>query len=140
MGTTSMLAVLLGATVLLASRIASWRLILGQILGLAAVATMFNVLMGGGVSALPWVWHLVLGSFAFSAVFVATDPASSASTDAGRWIQGLIVGALVVTIRVANPAHPDGVVAAVLLGSVLAPLIDHIVIWLNVRRRAWRHG
>ena len=139
-GTTSMLAVLLGGIVLLASRIASWRLIFGQLLGLVAVATACNAFMGGGISALPWYWHLVLGSFAFSAVFVATDPASSASTDAGRWIQGLIVGALVVAIRVANPAHPDGVIAAVLLGSVLAPLIDHMVIWVNVRQRAWRHG
>jgi Na+-transporting NADH:ubiquinone oxidoreductase subunit B len=105
-----------------------------------AIVTACNVLTDGEISALPWHWHLVLGGFAFSAVFVATDPASSASTNAGRWVQGLMVGALVVAIRVANPAHPDGVIAAVLLGSVLAPLIDHIVIWFNVKRRAWRRG
>jgi Na+-transporting NADH:ubiquinone oxidoreductase subunit B len=140
MGTTSVLAVLLGGLLLLASRIASWRLILGQVLGLVAVATACNVLGGGQMLALPWHGHLVLGSFAFCAVFVATDPASSASINAGRWVQGLVVGALVVTIRVANPAHPDGVIAAVLLGSVLAPLIDHVVVWVNIKRRAWRHG
>ena len=89
---------------------------------------------------MPWFWHLVLGSFAFGVVFVATDPGSSASTNTARWIQGLIAGGLVVMIRVVNPSHPDGVVIALLLGSVLAPLIDYAVIWFNVRQRAQRYG
>ncbi|MDH3639173.1 MAG: RnfABCDGE type electron transport complex subunit D [Gammaproteobacteria bacterium] len=141
MGTTSVLAVVLGGAILLLTRIASWRLIGGQLLGMIFMATLVNGLAGAaGVATLAWYWHLVLGSFAFGAVFVATDPASSASTNAGRWIQGFVAGALVVIIRVANPAHPDGVIAALLLASILAPLIDHIAIWFNVRRRAARDG
>lgn len=141
MGTTSLLAIGLGGVILIVTRIASWRLILGQLLGLALVVSLCNLLGDEqGVAALPWHWHVVLGGFAFGAVFLATDPASAASTNAGRWAQGLIVGALVVMIRVANPAHPDGVVLAVLMGSILAPLIDHVVIWFNVRQRARRYG
>jgi Na+-transporting NADH:ubiquinone oxidoreductase subunit B len=83
---------------------------------------------------------MVLGSYAIGAVFIATDPASSAATNAGRWAQGLLLGALVVLIRVINPSHPDGVIPVLLLGSMLAPLIDHAVIWFNIRRRALRHG
>ena len=138
-GTTSVLAILLGGALLVWRRIASWRLICGQVVGLVLVATLCN-LLGGGILGLPWYWHLVLGSFAFGTVFVATDPASSASTDTGRWIQGLLVGGLVVIIRVVNESHPDGVIPALLMGSILAPLIDYIVIWFNVRQRAQRHG
>jgi Na+-transporting NADH:ubiquinone oxidoreductase subunit B len=141
MGATSLLAIGLGGTILIVTRIASWRLILGQVLGLAVVVTLCNLFgREQGIAMLPWYWHVALGSFAFGAVFLATDPASAASTNAGRWAQGLIVGALVVTIRVANPAHPDGVVLAILMGSILAPLIDHVVIWFNVRQRARRYG
>ena len=141
MGTTSLLAIGLGGAMLIVTRIASWRLILGQLLGLMLVVILFN-LFGSeqGITTLPWHWHVVLGSFAFGAVFLATDPASSASTNAGRWVQGLMVGALVVMMRVANPAHPDGVILAVLMGSILAPLIDHVVIWFNVKQRARRYG
>lgn len=141
MGTTSVLAVAVGVVILVVTRVGSWRLIVAQLLGLAALATLYNVIGDHeGIAALPWYWHLVLGSFAFGAVFLATDPASSASTNAGRWVQGLMVGALVVVIRVANPAHPDGVILAVLMGSICAPLIDQVVIWSNVRRRARGHG
>jgi Na+-transporting NADH:ubiquinone oxidoreductase subunit B len=141
MGTTSLLAVGLGGAVLIMTRIASWRLILGQLLGLTLVATLCNIFSGEqGIATLPWHWHVLLGTFAFGAVFLATDPASSASTNAGRWVQGVVVGALVVMMRVANPAHPDGVILAVLMGSILAPLIDHIVIWFNVKQRARAGG
>jgi Na+-transporting NADH:ubiquinone oxidoreductase subunit B len=141
MGTTSVLAIALGAAVLIVTRIASWRLILGQLLGVALVAGVCNMFGGEqGVETLPWQWHLVLGSFAFGAVFLTTDPASAAATNAGRWAQGFVVGALVVTLRVANPAHPDGVVLAILMGSMLAPLIDHVVIWFNVKQRVRGHG
>lgn len=141
MGTTSVLAIGLGGAVLIVTRIASWRLMLGQLLGLTLVASLCNIFGGEhGVATLPWHWHLVLGSFAFGAVFLATDPASAAATNAGRWAQGLVVGALVVTMRVANPAHPDGVILAILMGSILAPLIDQVVIWFNVQQRARGHG
>ncbi|MGI9305189.1 MAG: RnfABCDGE type electron transport complex subunit D, partial [Gammaproteobacteria bacterium] len=99
MGATSVLAVLVGGVALVLAGIASWRLVLAQVLGLVVAATFCNML-GEGIFALPWHWHLVLGSFAFGAVFVATDPGSSASTEAGRWAQGLLMGALVVMIRV----------------------------------------
>ncbi|NIM27558.1 MAG: NADH:ubiquinone reductase (Na(+)-transporting) subunit B [Gammaproteobacteria bacterium] len=141
MGTTSLVAIALGGAVLVATRIASWRLILGQLLGLVTAVALCNAFgEGAGIATLAWHWHLLLGGFAFGAVFLATDPASSASTNAGRWVQGLIVGALVVMIRVGNPAHPDGAILAVLMGSVLAPLIDQVVVWFNVRKRARAHG
>ena len=139
MGTTSTLAIAIGAGLLVWTGIASWRLIVGQLFGLIFIVLLCNM-WGGGILDLPWYWHLVLGSFAFGAVFVATDPASSACTDAGRWAQGVLMGGLVVLIRVVNDSHPDGVVAALLMGSVLAPLIDHIVVWFNVRQRARRYG
>ena len=138
-GTTSVLAVLLGGALLVYARIASWRLVAGAMSGLVLAALLCNRL-GGGILALPWYWHLVLGGFAFGVVFVATDPSSAAATDSGRWLQGLLIGALAVMVRVVNPSHPDGVIPALLLASLLAPLIDHVVIWLNVRRRRLRHG
>jgi Na+-transporting NADH:ubiquinone oxidoreductase subunit B len=139
MGTTSVLAILVGGIILIYGGIASWRLLAGQIIGLVLVATLCNI-SGDGILGLPWYWHMVLGSYAIGAVFIATDPTSSAATNAGRWAQGLLLGALVVLIRVINPSHPDGVIPVLLLGSMLAPLIDHAVIWFNIRRRALRHG
>lgn len=139
MGTTSVLAVLLGAGILIHARIASWRLLAGLLIGVFLIATLSNWL-GGGILGLPWYWHLLLGSFAFAAVFIATDPSSSASTNTGRWIQGFLTGALVVFMRVVNPSHPDSVIPVFLLMSMSAPLIDHIVIWFNIRRRAQGYG
>lgn len=138
MGTTSIVAVALGGALLVWKRIASWQLIAAHVLGLVAAAVGVAALIEG--PGLPWHWHLMLGSFAFGAVFVATDPASSACTPPGRWIQGLLAGALVVVIRTLNPSHPDGVVQALLMGSILAPLIDHGVAWFNIRGRVRRHG
>jgi Na+-transporting NADH:ubiquinone oxidoreductase subunit B len=138
-GTTSVLAVLIGAAVLIYAHIASWRLLAGQLIGVIVVATICNI-VGDGILDMPWYWHLVLGSFAFAAVFIATDPSSSSSTNAGRWVQGVLAGGLVVFIRVVNPSHPDSVIPVLLLVSILAPLIDHVVMWFNIRRRALRHG
>jgi Na+-transporting NADH:ubiquinone oxidoreductase subunit B len=134
MGATSPLACLLGGIVLLYAGVASGRIIAGGIVGLVLAALAFAWLgdpaSGGG---LPWYWHLVTGGFAFGLVFLATDPATSAATNAGRWIYGLLIGALVVVIRVANPAHREGVLLAILLGNVMAPLIDQIVARLQMR-------
>jgi Na+-transporting NADH:ubiquinone oxidoreductase subunit B len=121
------------------AHIASWRLLAGQLIGVIVVATIGNI-VGGGILDMPWYWHLVLGSFAFVAVYIATDPSSSSSTNAGRWVQGVLAGGLVVFIRVVNPSHPDSVIPVLLLVSMLAPLIDHVVMWFNIRRRALRHG
>jgi len=119
--------------------VASWRLLAALIIGVIVVATTANII-GGGILDMPWYWHLVIGSFAFGAVFIATDPSSSASTNSGRWVQGILAGGLVVFIRVVNPSHADSVIPVLLLVSMLAPLIDHVVVWLNIRRRALRHG
>lgn len=139
MGTTSALAVMVAAVVLIFGGIASWRVLAGQLIGVMVVATVANMI-GGGILDMPWYWHLVLGSFVFGAVFIATDPSSSSSTNSGRWMQGILTGALVVFLRVVNPSHPDSVIPVLLLVSMLAPLIDHVVIWINIRRRALRHG
>jgi len=144
MGTTSVLAILFGAVFLLYARIASWRVLAGLLTGVVAMAMIGNWI-GGGILDLPWYGHVLLGSFAFTAVFIATDPSSSSSTNSGRWIQGILAGVLVVIMRVVNPSHPDGVIPVMLLMSMTAPLIDHVVIWFNIRRRhirrrRLRHG
>ena len=140
MGTTSVLAVAIGAMLLLVTRVIAWRLLLAQLIGLTVVASLFNLLGdGSGAGAMPAYWHLLLGSFAFGAVFLACDPVASCCTNPGRWIQGLLIGALVVLIRVVNANHPDAVIPAMLLASILAPLIDQAVIALNIRQRARRH-
>ena len=139
MGATSVLAVMIGGAILIYAHIASWRLLVGQLAGVVLMATICNFI-GGGILDLPWYWHVLLGSFAFGAVFLATDPSSSAATNGGRWIHGVLLGTLVVLVRVANPSHPDSVIPVLLLGSILAPLIDHIVIWFNIRRRALGRG
>jgi Na+-transporting NADH:ubiquinone oxidoreductase subunit B len=140
LGTTSTLACLLGAAVLVATRVASWRIMAGVLLGMIGAALAFNALGDGAgpIFALPWYWHLTLGGFAFGMVFLATDPVSAAMTDAGRWVYGLLIGGVIVLVRVANPVHPDGVMLAVLFANISAPLIDYFVVWANIRRRARR--
>ena len=139
MGTTSLLAILIGGALLLYGRIISWRLLAGLLVGVVIMATFCNWL-GGGILDLPWYGHVMLGSFAFTAIFIATDPSSSSATNSGRWIQGILAGVLLVFMRVVNPSHPDSVVPVLLLVSMTAPLIDHIVIWFNIRRRRIGHG
>jgi Na+-transporting NADH:ubiquinone oxidoreductase subunit B len=140
-GSTSTLAALLGGAFLVYARVASARIIVGILLGTVATALLFSQFGGGDdYFDLPWHWHLTLGSFAFATVFLATDPVSAAMTDTGRWIYGLLIGFLVVLIREANTAHPDGVMFAILFGNIFAPLIDHLVVRANIRRRARRGG
>ena len=140
LGPTSVIACALGATVLILKGIASWRVMAAVLIGTALTALAFNLAAGDAPSALgvPWHWHLVLGGVAFGAVFVATDPVSAPMTDPGRWIYGALIGAAVVLVRLANPAHPDGVLLAILLGNISAPLIDHAMVRVAVRRRANR--
>ncbi len=139
-GTTSTLACIIGAAVLLYTRTASSRIIGGAVLGMVATAVLFNNLPGDAYFSMSFHWHLTLGSFAFGIVFLATDQTTSAMTDRGRWIYGLLIGFLVVLIRAANLHHPDGVMFAVLLGNIFAPLIDYLVVRANIRRRAKRNG
>ena len=89
---------------------------------------------------LPVHWHLVIGSFAFGLVFMATDPVSAAQTNAGRWVYGILIGMVSIMIRVTNPAYPEGVMLAILMGNVFAPLIDWFVVQANIKRRAARYG
>ncbi len=142
-GETSVLACLVGAAFLVYTRIASWRIMLSVLLGMVATVTLFNLVgRGGGHPYLdmPWYWHAVLGGYAFGLVFMATDPVSASMTRAGQWVYGVVIGLAVAVIRVLNPAYPEGMMLAILLGNLTAPLIDHGVVKLNVRRRARRNG
>ena len=137
-GTNPLFPILVGAVVLSYAGLASVRL-LGGVLAGVLVAGFYANLSAEGLAALPWYGHLLTGNLVFAAVFVATDPASSASTQSGRLIQGLLIGALVVFLRIANPSHPDSVFQVVLLVSLLSPLIDQGVTWFNIQRRK-KHG
>ena len=140
LGETSTLAILLAAVILLANRIASWRIMLGCVVGLVAGVLLFNAVGSDNnpMFAVPFYWHLVLGGFAFGAVFMATDPVSAAMTDRGRLIYGILIGLMCVLIRVVNPAFPEGMMLAILFGNLFAPLIDHFVVQSNIKRRLAR--
>jgi Na+-transporting NADH:ubiquinone oxidoreductase subunit B len=139
-GETSTLAIGMGMVLLLLTRVASWRIILGVFLGMVAFSTLLNTVGSDSnpAFAMPWYWHLVTGGFAFGMVFMATDPVSAAMTDSGKWIFGLLIGAMTVLIRVINPAYPEGIMLAILFGNIFAPLIDHFVMKANIKRRLAR--
>ncbi|MFZ0256881.1 MAG: NADH:ubiquinone reductase (Na(+)-transporting) subunit B [Gammaproteobacteria bacterium] len=140
LGETSTLACLIGAVFLLYTRIASWRIMLGVLVGMIATAELFNF-MGSQTNpmfSLPWYWHLVLGGYAFGLVYMATDPVSAAMTNTGRLIFGILIGIMVVLIRVVNPGFPEGMMLAILFANTFAPLIDHFVVQANIRRRLQR--
>ncbi|MBC8240107.1 MAG: RnfABCDGE type electron transport complex subunit D [Alphaproteobacteria bacterium] len=141
-GANSAFASLVAAAVLLYARLASARIMAGMLLGMIAAAALFNIFSSEDniYSVVSWHWHFVIGSFAFGMVFLATDPVSAATTNQGRWIYGLLIGGLVVLIRVGNSAHPDGVIFAILIGNMFAPLIDYVVTSLHIRRRVRRYG
>jgi Na+-transporting NADH:ubiquinone oxidoreductase subunit B len=138
-GTTSVAAILLGMLYLLVRGTVSWRVIAGSVVSLAVFALIFNTMAGEkSLFAAPWYWHLVIGGYAFGAVFIATDPVAGAITDPGRWAYGFLVGALTVTIRLTNPSYHEGVLFAILLASMFSPLIDNVAIRSNIRRRERR--
>lgn len=139
-GETSTLAILIGAVILLVTRIASWRIMAGVMLGMVGLSTLFNAIGSdtNPMFAMPWHWHLVLGGFAFGMVFMATDPVSAAMTDTGKWIFGALIGVMVVLIRVVNPAYPEGMMLAILFANLFAPLIDYFVMQANIKRRLAR--
>jgi Na+-transporting NADH:ubiquinone oxidoreductase subunit B len=138
-GETSTAACLFGAFLLVYTGIASWRIIVATCLGLIIpVLALGLVDSSNPMAAIPWHWHIVLGGFAFGAVFMATDPVSATSTQAGHWIYGLLIGFLTFVIRVINPAFPEGIMLAILFANIFAPLIDWFVIRANVRRRERR--
>ncbi len=140
-GETSTLMCLIGAAILLISGVGSWRIMLGGLLGIASVATIFQNFGGPNakqLAELPFYYHAVIGSFAFGMVFMATDPVSAAATNAGKWIYGFLIGALIVLIRVSNPAYPEATMLAILFMNVMAPMVDHYVVQAHIKRRS-RH-
>ena len=139
-GETSALACLLGGAFLIFSRIASWRIIVAVFIGLIIPTVIFgDAGSSNPMMSMPWYWHMVVGGFAFGAVFMATDPVSASQTDAGKWVFGLLIGFMTWLIRVINPAFPEGIMLAILFANVFAPVIDHFVIQANVKRRLKRH-
>ena len=141
MGETSTLAIFIGGAVLLLTRIASWRIVSGVMLGMIATSYLFNTI-GSATNpmfAMPWHWHLVLGGFAFGMIFMATDPVSASMTNTGKWLFGALIGLMVVLIRVVNPAFPEGMMLAILFANLCAPLIDHFVVQANIKRRLARN-
>jgi len=139
-GEVSTLAILVGGAILLTTRVASWRIMAGVMLGMMATSTLFNLIgsESNPMFAMTWQWHLVLGGFAFGMVYMATDPVSAAMTDTGRWSYGILIGVMCVLIRVVNPAFPEGMMLAILFANLFAPLFDWSVVRANVRRRLAR--
>ena len=131
-GETSVIAILLGAILLIWTGVASWKIMLSSVAGALLVGGLANLC---GASDIPCLYHLVMGGFAFGTVFMATDPVTSAQTEAGKWIYGFLVGALCVIIRVFNPGYAEGMMLAIFLGNIFAPLIDHIVVSCHINAR-----
>lgn len=139
-GEVSTLAILIGGAVLVYTKIASWRVIAGCIIGLVLTAFAFNAFGSGAnpMTALAPHWHLVIGGFMFGAVFMATDPVSAAHTNTGRFAYGLLIGFMTVVIRVLNPAFPEGIMLAILFANLFAPLFDYFVVQANIKRQTAR--
>lgn len=138
-GETSIIAIALGAILLLLTGVASWKIMLSVFAGGAIMGIVFNQWgPNTAVAQLPWINHLVLGGFAFGAVFMATDPVTSARTETGKWIYGFLIGALAIIIRVLNPGYAEGMMLAILMMNIFAPLIDFYVIDSNIKKRMKR--
>ena len=145
-GETSTLAILLGAAILILTGIGSWKIMVSVIAGGSLMGLLLNIFSGSSVLSpevatyfsMPFWHHLILGGFAFGAVFMATDPVTAAQTERGKWIYGILIGVLTVIIRVFNPAYPEGIMLAILLMNVFAPLIDFYVVKANKKRRIQR--
>ena len=142
MGETSALACLIGAVILVVTGVGSWRIMVAVSLGTVAMASLFNAI-GPATNpyyAVPFWWHMVAGGWAFATVFMATDPVTAPFSNTGRWIYGLLIGALIVLIRVVNPAYPESAMLVILFMNVTAPFIDYLLVQANVRRRGKRRA
>ena len=131
-GETSVIAIALGAIILLWAGIASWKTMVSVFVGGGVMAAIFQAT---GSTPVEWYHHIVLGGFCFGAVFMATDPVTSCRTEAGKYIYGVIIGALAVIIRVMNPGFPEGMMLAILFGNMMAPTIDYFVVQRNISKR-----
>lgn len=134
-GETSVIAIAIGAVILLWAGIASWKTMLSVFVGGGVMAAIFKAT---GQTPVEWYEHIALGGFCFGAVFMATDPVTSARTETGKYIYGVIIGALAVIIRVMNPGFPEGMMLAILFGNMMAPTIDYFVVQANINKRLKR--
>ena len=137
-GEVSTFAILLGALILIATGVGSWKTMLSVFVGGAVSVLLVNSFAQNAMMDMPFYYHFLLGGFAFGAVFMATDPVTSARTEKGKWIFGFLIGLVAVAIRVFNPGYPEGMMLAILLINAFAPLIDFYVIDANIKRRAKR--
>lgn len=137
-GETSVVAILIGAAILIFTGIGSWKIMLATVLGTLGFGYFLNLVSFNEYTAIPAWQHLIMGGFAFGTVFMATDPVSAAQTNTGKWIYGFLIGVFVILIRVFNPAYPEGVMLAILLMNVFAPLIDYYVVEANIKKRLKR--
>ena len=138
-GETSVIAIAIGAVILLWSGVASWKTMLSVFVGGAVMGWIFNTIgPDTAMAKMPWYEHLCLGGFCFGAVFMATDPVTSSRTENGKFVYGFLIGAMAIIIRVLNPGYPEGMMLAILLMNIFAPLIDYVVVQNNISRRAKR--
>lgn len=138
-GETSVIAIAIGAVILLWTGVASWKTMLSVFVGGAVMGWIFNTIgPDTGVAQMPWYEHLCLGGFCFGAVFMATDPVTSSRTENGKFVYGFLIGAMAIIIRVLNPGYPEGMMLAILLMNIFAPLIDYVVVQNNISRRVKR--
>lgn len=137
-GETSIIAIGLGALILLFTGVGSWRILFSTIAGAVVMGLLFNLWGLNSYMDLPVHYHLIMGGFAFGAVFMATDPVTATQTNKGKYIYGFLIGLIAVLIRVFNPAYPEGMMLAILLMNVFAPLIDHYVVGSNIKKRLKR--
>jgi Na+-transporting NADH:ubiquinone oxidoreductase subunit B len=134
-GETSTAMILLGAAFLLFTGVANWRVMLSVFMGGAFMGFIFNLIGANPYMNMPFYEHLVVGGFAFGAVFMATDPVTAAQTERGKWIYGFLIGAITLIVRILNPAYPEGMMLSILLMNIFASTIDHFVVRKNVKRR-----
>ena len=137
-GETSLIMCLIGAAILVGTGVGSWKIIFSVFAGAMGMGLLFNAVGGNPFLEMPAYYHLAIGGLAFGAVFMATDPVTAAQTESGKWIYGLMIGAITVLIRVINPAYPEGIMLAILFMNVFAPLIDFYVVEANKKRRLKR--
>lgn len=137
-GETSLVAILIGAFILIFTGVGNWRIMLSAVIGASLMGMLFNTWRATALMAFPWWKHLLVGGFAFGVVFMATDPVSATQTTIGKWFYGFFVGFFSILIRIFNPAYPEGVMMAILLMNVFAPTIDYFVIQANINRRTKR--
>ena len=137
-GETSVLMILIGAALLILTKVGSWRVMVSGFLGAALMAFIFNLWGANTLMQLPWWQHLLVGGLAFGVVFMATDPVTAAQTRRGKWIYGFFIGVFAILVRVFNPAYPEGVMLAILLMNVVAPTIDYYVVQANIKKRMKR--